>query len=277
MRPPRDPPRLLEPGSDAPAWLRSSLEAGVRDVPGPERLARIAAGLPGGPVGPGPGAPPTPPAVPAIPSVLSSAAIGAALGLAVVGVGWIASLRTADPPPPPPAPIAVTAAVPEPRSPEPAKTPAPLLRPPSFRPLPLPGVTASPAASAGLDPAAPAAGAGPPSGPAIVEPDLTVGETESAILQRAQDALRGDPAQALALTDLHLARFPGGRLAQEREVLAVQALLGMGRAAEARARATRFLASFPTSTGRRRLEVLIPDLESSSGSHKDPGGPPSTP
>ncbi len=84
-------------------------------------------------------------------------------------------------------------------------------------------------------------------------------ESEASILMRAQDALRGEPARALALTDLHLARFPGGRLLQDREVIAVTALLGMGRAAEARARATRFLASFPTSADGRRLLVLIPD------------------
>ena len=41
MKPPQDPPRLLDPGSDAPAWLRSSLEPGARDVASPERLARI--------------------------------------------------------------------------------------------------------------------------------------------------------------------------------------------------------------------------------------------
>jgi hypothetical protein len=284
MKPPRDPLRLLDPGSDAPAWLRPSLEAGARDVPSAERLARIAARLPGGPAGPGGGDPHTPhtpgsgpsaprlPAVPPIPSVLSGAAIGAALGLAVVGVGWLASPR-AEAPPLPARPVpsaAVTTTVSEPLRLGPAKTPAPRPRVPSERLEPLPGGTAGPAASAGLDPEGSATAAGS-------ESDLPVAEPESAILQRAQDALRGSPARALALTDLHLARYPGGMLVQEREVLAISALLGMGRAAEARARATRFVTSFPASAHRRRLEVLIPDLESSSGSHKNPSDRPSTP
>jgi hypothetical protein len=286
---PQDPPRLLDPASGAPSWLRSSLEAGTLDVPGPARMARIAARLPGGltgsgPTGSGPSAPRppvappvAPPLLPAVPSVFSGAAIGVALGLAVVGADWLVSPRAADPPPPP-APIALTAAALEPLPLEPAKPPSPLSRPPSSRPLPLPGATtASPAASGGLDPAAPAADVGAPTGPVVAEPDPLAAEPESSILKRAQDALRSNPAQALAITDLHLARYPGGSLVQEREVLAITALLGMGRASEARARATRFVASFPTSADCRRLAVLIPDLETSPSAHKNSGGPPSTP
>jgi hypothetical protein len=280
MKPPQDPPRLLDPGSDAPAWLRSPLEAGARDVAGPARLARIAAGLPSGPPGPGTSNPPDPPragpshpqppVAPVVPSVFSGAAIGAALGLAVVGAGWVASPRAADVVPSPrPAPSAVvTLTAPEPVRPLPTEAPAPRPRTPPERAEPRSSGTAGPAASVGIEPAGPASSS---------EPDPAAGESERSILQRAQDALRGSPAQALALTDLHLARYPGGVLAQEREVLAIAALVGMGRAVEARARATRFVASFPNSAHRRRLEVLIPDLESSAGVHKDPGAPPSTP
>jgi hypothetical protein len=291
MKPPQDPPRLLDQGSDAPAWYRAPLEAGARDVASPERLARIAARLPSGPIvhvsSPGPGPsdahgpatqptalPAAPPAGAAVPSVLSGAVVGAALGLAVVGVGWVASPRAVDSwlpaPPARTAPSAtVTPAPPEPLRLEPAKTPAPRPRTSSERPEPVPSGTASPAASVDLEPAG-----SPAAGP---EPEPPAREPESAILQRAQDALRDNPALALALTDLHVARFPGGVFAQEREVIAVSALLGMGRAAEARARATRFLASFPTSAHRRRLEVLIPDLESSAAAHKDSSDRPSTP
>jgi hypothetical protein len=260
MKSPQDPPRLLDPGSGAPAWLRSSLEAGARDVAGPERLARIAARLPIGPVGMGP------PAAPAVPSVLSGAVIGAALGLAVVGGGWLASPRTADPrPPAQPVPSAtVTPMAPAPLQLTPTTTPAPRPRLPSERPAPPPSGTLGPAASVG-----PAATGPEPEAPAL--------ESEASILGRAQDALSGNPALALALTDLHLARYPGGRLGQDREVIAVAALLGMGRAAEARARATRFVAAFPASADRRRLNVLIPDLESSAAVHKDSSDRPSTP
>jgi hypothetical protein len=286
MKPPQDPPRLLDPGSDAPAWLRASLEAGARDVPGPQRLAVIAAHLPVGPLGPGPGPGGSPPgaphgappgvspvasqvggaAAPAVPSMLSGAAIGAALGLAVLGAGQLASSRVGSPPPPPPAAL-VSVAPGAPASPrfDPAPASAPARRAPGVagRSAPRPGATALPEPSgAAAEPAAP------------VE---VAAETESSILQQAQDALGGDPARALSLTDLHRARFPGGRLAQEREVLAIQALLGLGRGAEARARAASFLASFPTSADRRRLVVLIPDLQSSDASHKESGAPPSTP
>jgi hypothetical protein len=139
-------------------------------------------------------------------------------------------------------------------------------------------VPSSPPAPTAPEPPAPAAGVDPDPSPAAAgaAPEAAA-EPEHALLQRAQDALRGDPARALSLTDLHLARFPGGLLAQEREVIAISALLGMGRGAEARARAARFVAAFPASAHRRRLAVLIPDLESSEEAHKESASTPSTP
>ena len=55
-------------------------------------------------------------------------------------------------------------------------------------------------------------------------------------------------------------KYPGGKLGQERELIAIEALSALGRTAEARARAKLFLTLFPDSAHRRRLEVLIPDL-----------------
>ncbi len=289
MKTPQDPPRLLDPGSDAPAWLRASLEPGARDLPGAARLSWIAAGLPLGPLGPvppdahGPGdVPPAPPVAPVAPvapglsSMFSGAAVGAVLGLAVVGAGWFASPRAAEPPPPArPAPSAVVAApASEPRSLV-ETTPEARPRPRAERLAPLSGATGGRATPVESEPAGvvepvPAPGAASVPGPAVAE-------SERAILERAQDALRGNPAEALVLTDLHLARFPGGVLGQEREVIAIDALLHLGRSADARARAARFVAAFPTSAHRRRLDVLIPDLESSTGVHKDASDRPSTP
>ena len=281
MKPPQDPPRLLDPGSDAPAWLRASLEVGARDVPGPNRLAGIAARLPGGPSGPGPGrsgqSPPhlPPAAAPAAPSMLSGAALGAALGLAVLGAGRLASPRAESPPSPQTPIVAVAADAPRPPPLELAK--APSLRVPavSSRPAALASVAALPP---GATPPPSPGGAGSAAAPEADAPvaPVVAAETESSILQRAQDALRGSPAEALALTELHRARFPGGALGQEREVLAITALLGLGRGAEARARAARFLTSFPTSAHRRRLEVLIPDLQSTGTFHKESSADPST-
>jgi hypothetical protein len=96
------------------------------------------------------------------------------------------------------------------------------------------------------------------------------GESEIRLLQRAQDALGSSPARALQITNEHITRFPRGVLVQEREMIAISALAAIGRTSEARARAARFLAAYPRSAHRRRLEVLI-----GNPSHKDtPGAPP---
>ena len=84
----------------------------------------------------------------------------------------------------------------------------------------------------------------------------TATETEVHLLQRAQSALGGSPASALALTDEHARRFAGGALAQEREFIAVSALLALGRGPEARARAARLIERFPGTAYRGRLESL---------------------
>jgi hypothetical protein len=57
----------------------------------------------------------------------------------------------------------------------------------------------------------------------------------------------GDYAQALAAAERHRARFPDGRLAQEREALAIQALVGARRYDDARRRAQSFHAQYPKS------------------------------
>lgn len=80
---------------------------------------------------------------------------------------------------------------------------------------------------------------------------------EVRLLGRAQDALRGRPEEALALCNDHANRFPAGAFVQEREVIAIQALVETGREGEARARADRFEARFPHSTHTRRIETLL--------------------
>jgi hypothetical protein len=83
-----------------------------------------------------------------------------------------------------------------------------------------------------------------------------VGE-EMAMLDRAQQALRPRPAEALALAEAHAQRFAGGKLAEEREVIAVGALLRLGRRAEAQQRVQRFRASFPGSAYAPRMQQLL--------------------
>ncbi len=80
---------------------------------------------------------------------------------------------------------------------------------------------------------------------------------EYRLLRSARQALVGDPAQALALAQEHARRFPRGMLAQEREAIAVEALVRLGRRREARARARGFFAAYPSSPYRSRIERLL--------------------
>lgn len=82
-------------------------------------------------------------------------------------------------------------------------------------------------------------------------------EPEVKMLARAQDALRGQPAEALAIADEHARRYPSGMLAQEREVIAIEALVKSGRTADARARAARFEQRFPGSAQISRVRSLV--------------------
>jgi hypothetical protein len=102
-------------------------------------------------------------------------------------------------------------------------------------------------------------------------------ETEAELIQHALQAEGSRPAEALALTDIHAARFPFGALGEEREIIALRALHRLGRDAEARPRAARYLAKVPKSVYRSSLVHMFPDLESSAGDHKDSTDSPSTP
>ena len=77
---------------------------------------------------------------------------------------------------------------------------------------------------------------------------------ETAHLARLRTLARTDPAAALALADEGAKRFAGGVFAHEREAIAIQALVALGRTARARARASKFLSAFPKSPYRERLE-----------------------
>ena len=71
---------------------------------------------------------------------------------------------------------------------------------------------------------------------------------EARLVETARTALvRGNAADALAALDAHSAKYPAGERAEEREALAVQALVKAGRTDDARSRAERFKKSFPGS------------------------------
>jgi hypothetical protein len=80
---------------------------------------------------------------------------------------------------------------------------------------------------------------------------------ELSLLERAQRVLRSEPAAALALAQEHRARFERGALAQEREMLAIEALLRLERRAQAERRARAFTQRYPQSSHGPRLRDLL--------------------
>jgi len=78
--------------------------------------------------------------------------------------------------------------------------------------------------------------------------------TEAELLERAQAALRAEPARALALTREHRRRYPTGALVQEREVIAIEALRRLGRGRAASHKADVFDERYPGSVHHNRLE-----------------------
>ena len=80
---------------------------------------------------------------------------------------------------------------------------------------------------------------------------------EVALLERAQRSLDVEPREAVAITAEHRKAFPRGALVQEREMLAIDALLRLGDRAAAERRARAFERAFPSSSHRARLADLL--------------------
>jgi len=154
------------------------------------------------------------------------------------GVGAFAARRVGAPP----APVAVT--------PMPTVTPMPAVTPMLISPAAAPGLgSANSVGSPRSDDGVPLTGPAP-------APDRLA--AESALLDRAQSALENArAAEALVLTRQHERAFAGGKLAQEREALAVRALVDLGRGAAARRRAARFHVLFPRSALWPTIEALL--------------------
>jgi hypothetical protein len=92
-----------------------------------------------------------------------------------------------------------------------------------------------------------------PSARAAARQARAAGARETALLEQARAALQSRPSEALALTRRHQARFPQGALAQEREVIAIEALERLGRKAAANARAAEFERRYRGSVHQPRL------------------------
>lgn len=82
-------------------------------------------------------------------------------------------------------------------------------------------------------------------------------ESELIILTRAQDVLSRQPKAALAITYEHLHEYPTGVFAQEREMIAIEALFQMNQQKRGIQRAARFLKDFSGSTHAPRVRSLL--------------------
>jgi hypothetical protein len=145
----------------------------------------------------------------------------------------------------------------------PSHPPAPGDRPPIATPTPTPTPTPTATATLTAIPPRPAS-ALPTERPA---PARGAGRSpsslkdERALLDQARSALtQGDGASALARTDEHARRFATPQLAEERETIAIQALVVQGRFADARDRAARFEAVTPDSLFRPAVEAVLASI-----------------
>ncbi len=92
----------------------------------------------------------------------------------------------------------------------------------------------------------------------LVRFNLHPRQDDDAVVVAAEAALvRNDAAAALTLTRQHGARFPVGAHAEERDRIAIEALVRLGRADRAHAAAGRFFTRYPRSIYRARLEGLL--------------------
>ena len=90
---------------------------------------------------------------------------------------------------------------------------------------------------------------------------------EFALLRAARQAMGDRPERALALAGEHARLFPAGMLSQEREAIAVEALVKLGRASQAQTRAHIFLAAHPDSPYKSRIEAALMRI---SGAQRSP-------
>ena len=91
---------------------------------------------------------------------------------------------------------------------------------------------------------------------------------EARLLERARAALGSNPARALEIAADHQRLYPSGQLSAEREVIVVDALLRLGRRAEAEQRAAPRLRDYPDSLYAKRLRQLL-----GTGAERSPRAP----
>lgn len=132
------------------------------------------------------------------------------------------------------------------------------------RPVLPPVVSAPPPVVLDVEPPSPGADAPPPrpevpaKAPSTTAPPALLGPSELETVSAADAALRrGDAAEALEWAEAARKMFPKPTLAQEREVVAIEALVLLGRRLEAETRFEAFVAAFPASGHLPRLKAKL--------------------
>jgi hypothetical protein len=221
-----DPVRLSQSPNEGDATLARLFRAGERDLPNAKELDSLAARL-----APAVGSPPEAPRRPPF-AKLGALGLGAAAVAALVA-GYFAM-----------------------RSPAPDRAPNPSVpTAPSAPSAPPPSANAAPSVPAVEPPAAaeqPRASAKPV--PSALKSARERVPDEAKLLEQARRALSTNPSQALAITRRHQALYPNGALAQEREVIAIEALRRLGKSGQASERADSFEQKYPDSAHRRTVE-----------------------
>lgn len=155
-----------------------------------------------------------------------------------------------------PAPVLATPSAPAPAPvPAPVPAPAPAHAATTSTPDPPPPARPRRARTAAARPA-PAAPVVERETPVAQEPTLS---EELGVIRAARASLRTDPSGALRVLRDAERVMPGGQLRDEREALAIEALLGAGRAGEARARLDALERRAPNSPQGARLRALLRD------------------
>ncbi|MBK8257203.1 MAG: hypothetical protein IPK82_31585 [Polyangiaceae bacterium] len=270
MTPERDPPRLSQEHSEMGRFLREAAGQAREDLPNPEALKRIFSQLPsGGSASGGTGGEAHKtthghsPTVAAHSGVGGSAAVGGLAGLVVCGVLWLSTPAWLDEPKPvQTSPSAVASALSSPTlsvSPERTELSGQdKLAPVDKAHGQVANGASKPVSTGEIPIAAPSETSTSSADAPAQEP----GESEASLLARAQGQIQLNGNAALALCEEHRVKFPKGVLGQEREVIAISALVALGRVPEARARAKVMITANPNSAYVRRLSVIVPELES---------------
>ena len=80
---------------------------------------------------------------------------------------------------------------------------------------------------------------------------------EERLLNEAHEALAASPKRALALAQSHARRYPHGQLVAERDLITIEALVGLGRRHEAEALGRDLRKTAPNNVYEERLDQIL--------------------